>query len=149
MPELGIKFLVTRDTKEDLGYSYKEYKGYNNMLDVINSLIYSRSETDKKLSGCILSEKGGWSCGFISISLIKEKEFENYLKEDPLLKDSWCDNFDGSFYVDNYIGCVTVMLNNVNQKYISDQQYRNFFHTPTDKNNKTFGIYLNTIQSTK
>ncbi len=151
IPELGIKFLVTKDTKNDLKYSYKEFRGYrhnNNYLKVKSVMLYSSSETDKNLSNCTFSEDTGWSCGWIDISLVQKKELYDFFKHNKKLKNSWCDNFRGSFYVNEYIGCVNLSREEV-KYYLDNEEYKNFFHIPSGKSNKVFGIYLNTIQSIK
>ena len=147
IPELGIKFLVTEDTKNDLRYSYKEFRGYrhdNDYLKVKSIMLYSSLETDKNLSNCTLGEEKGWSCGWIQLNVVLKKELMLYKEKNGL--NIWCN--DGSFKkfeIDNYFGCIVRIRGHI----ISNDEYQNFFHTPINQNNKNFGIYLNTIQSIK
>ena len=154
IPELGIKFLVTKDTKEDLRYDYKTYKGYNtpkgDYLDVKSIMLFSKSETDKNLSGCTLDEEKGWSCGWIDMLFLKKSQVilyasKNYKKNWTQIK--WCDSLK-NMAINNYLVCANVTLSSIQSYTINNTNYRKLFHIQ-NQNNKTFGIYLNTIQPIK
>ena len=140
IPELNIKFLVTKDTKDDLGYIYKKVN------DSFNVTFYSKSETDKELTGCILTKDGGWSCGLFQLSFMNTRDIYKY---NDITKSEWC--------VDTG-GVITLSLNDEficsyssvdkNDKMLDNQKYRDFFHIKGMKDN-IFGFYLDSIQKNK
>jgi len=146
IPEMNIKFLVTKDTKEDLRYRHKEYKGYreeSSYLNIKDIMLYSSSETDANLTGCTVSENIGWSCGWIQLNTVSKREVKAYIANNGLNFD-WCSNSNfKKFKTDNYFGCII----RVQDYIILNDEYQNFFHIPITQKNKIFGIYFNTIQS--
>ncbi len=75
VPELGVRFKVTPDAKEDLRYKFSEHQTLNNdgQVDENSSTIasvvfYSDMETDDQFTGCTLSESEGFGCGRFQLS---------------------------------------------------------------------------------
>ena len=143
IPEMGIRFKITPDTKEDLGYSYKEYMSFKNSISVKQALLYSSSETDEKLSSCSLNEESGWNCGLIYLNIVSKNDIDNYSSKNQDF--AYCS--PGTLFVsnDNYI-CITKNKNIGEYKInISDKEYLEFFNI-SDRQNNNFGIYLDTFE---
>ncbi len=149
IPELNIKFLVTKDTGEDLGYYFRtneKYKGSS------SAVLYSKSGINygKYEDECILHE-GGWTCGRILLTSATKKYAKQY-KE--IYNRDFCTNFNDTnkpvgewiFISKNEMICFNYTYPNI-KTIITDSLYKEKFYKK--KSNKTFGIYLNTIQSIK
>lgn len=146
IPELEVRFKVTPDAKDDLGYNFKKYMSFENSINVKKVAIYSLSETDSNLSDCTLSEEKGWSCGLIDISIASKNEIDKYSERNPGF--TYCNPGNLSVLENNYI-CITNIGNNIDyNKFVFNEEYQNFFHISQVKDKK-FGIYFNTIDSIK
>ncbi len=148
IPELGIKFLVTKDTKEDLGYEIKTYT--NNFGEVKTSILYSKKQVQGDFDkNCRLSEDG-WSCGRIVLSKTTKKYADWYKNkyEHNKYKHDFCSKGDSVVFIDNnQLICFMMTMLDINY-VIDDFFYKERFYKKNIKN-KTFSIYLNTIQPIK
>ena len=141
--ELEIKFKVTSDTKEDLEYTIKEYDGFkkkNDYLKIRDVLFYSKTETDKNLTGCSLGEEYGWSCGWFQLSFVYGASSNEYMKS---AMKNWCSDSNKKTvfsFINNICG------HRVPDYVIANDEYREFFHSSKLIEDKNFGIYLDTMQ---
>ncbi len=140
IPELGVRFKVTQDTKEDLRYKFKKY---GNNIETSSAMFYSVDQTDENLTGCSLSENYGWSCGFFQLGSIGQSDIEKYTKE---VGKSWCIDAGGIIvFKREEVICGYKIIDNI----ITDEEYKKFFDISARLQDKNFGIYLNTIEQTQ
>ena len=148
IPELEIKFLVTKDTKEDLGYKIEIYT--NDFGEVKTSILYSKKQVQGDFDkNCRLSESG-WSCGRIVLSKTTKK-YANWYKnkyEHNKYRHDFCSKGDSVVFIDNdKLICFMMTMLDIN--YVIDYFFYKERFYKKNTNNKTFGIYLNTIQPIK
>ena len=146
IPELGIKFLVTKDTKEDLRYSFRKNEKYKGISSVD---LYSHNEVGESeyKYKCRITEDR-WSCGRILLTSATKEYVKQY--EIKYGRDLCNDlpNDDKIVYLDvNKLICFKYTMLGISY-VINDSFYKERFYKEDNKS-KTFGIYLNTIQSTK
>ncbi len=145
VPELGIRFKVTPDTKEDLGYSFREHKtrssdGFidENSIAIRTAMFYSKTETDEELTGCTLGEDVGWDCGWFQLS--SEGGKDSYLHYED------CENIGGEKYYLNETNSLCSFGDpSSGSGHIDNFLYRKFFHI-NNKVDEKFNVYLNTIE---
>jgi hypothetical protein len=142
VPELGIRFKVTPDTKEDLGYSFRKNQTHDGSSIIKTAMFYSKTETDEKLTGCELSEDTGHSCGVFQLSSKIEKE-----DNDTKLDYQNCERIGGYIFVGNATNKICSFGEpSRGEGTTSDSVYKNFFHLSGKVESKNYGIYLNTIE---
>ena len=148
IPELGIKFLVTKDTKRDLKYHFTVNEKYKSSSSVV---LYSNGGINygKYEDGCILHE-GGWTCGRILLTSATKEYAKQYKKR--YNRDFCTNNNDNKpegvwIFIDkDKMICFKYTHANI-KTVITDSFYKEKFYKKSS--NKTFGIYLNAIQPIK
>lgn len=140
VPELGIKFRVTSETKEDLKYDFKEYNTEDSMMKILSSSFYSVAERQSK--SCVLSE-GGYNCGRFDIYRVSKKESDEFTNK---YNKPWCESTGGKIILENENDRICLFSKELSLK--SDSDYRKFFHIDREENKK-FGILIDSIQFIK
>ncbi len=133
IPEIGIRFKVTPDTKNDLKYTSWNSEQKNGVV------LYSSSETDANFSHCILSEDG-FTCGrfFLNVSSndsSTEKEFVRIYKKDR------CSYTNGKRIPlkENLFVCL------YGKESLSDDEYKKYFGDKFS-GEKKFGLFIKTVE---
>ena len=144
VPELGIKFKVTPDTKEDLKYNSKNNRMAIFNIDLHDTIFYSSSETDSSLKGCVLSEETGLSCGNFYINKIFKDQAKAY--EEKVGKP-YCEDSGGKTILENNDYYICLYSRNEISVFDNDK-YKEEFHI-MDNNDKNYGIFLDTIRILK
>ncbi len=132
IPELGIKFLVTKDTKDDLRYVVSKFN--NKSVG-----IYSQSEVDFLPHQSCFNEWGDNLCtiGFLSSVLKKDNDKAKKEHKSPLCLDS---------QVIKVINDDIICYAGPQSPVLLDDNYEKYIETIK---NKKFGIYLNVIEQIK
>lgn len=139
VPELGIRFKVTLDAKDNLKYTNNNYETKDFVMKVNSGIFYSTSETNSSFEGCKLSENGN-SCGFFYIYKVSREQTDKFKNK---YNKPWCENTGGKIILENnedivcYFGEKTLL---------EDEEYKKLFHIVTCEENKHFGVFLNQIQ---
>jgi hypothetical protein len=133
VPELGIRFKVTSDTREDLTHSF----------DQKSKAAYFSSQKETEKNKKLMEENPGtevgWNRGwfFIKDKALSLKEMGNDACEKPQ-----------SHSLD-LAGSLSFCLFRLESKVLTDEEYEEFFHVAEVDKNKNFGAYLNTIEKIK
>lgn len=144
VPELGVKFLTSMDAKDDLHYSARERTIGDEKVRVgvvdtgFTSLIETKGDQNKN---CILSEDG-YSCG--RFFLYDYKLIDNQNLNDKTLSQI-CTDSNGIILLkknENEIICYYGDENLV----ITDQNYRDWFHVPSEQKDKWFKVSFQSIK---
>ena len=132
IPELGIKFLVTRDSKDDLRYIMDE-----NVAHLYRHSVVSFLQHNSKIKKLFDNNYSGFA-----VVRIDQDIYRKYQKNDP--KHPYpCRTSEAIFVINKYVYCSEHSQAAV---FDSKQQQEDYQRNTRNKNYK---IYLNTIRQTK
>ena len=144
IPEMGIRFRVTPDTKEDLEYEIQNYKNVQNE-SVVTAILYSFDQVGNSYDEkCRLSEEG-WGCTRLLLSIPSSGFISNYKNKH---NREWCigykkDEGPRGIFIPNTEVCYWTISEELD---IADVEYEELFNTSSSKRGNIFGIYLSTFE---
>lgn len=136
IPELGVRFKATKDTKTDLGYVfYDDFTIVDSSMHYKSAVFFSRSQTNEEFDGCHLSEDG-FTCGRFYVYVYGSNEGDIWKVK---YGKDFCEGANGVLVYKNKGKSVCLF----GSKVLSDNEYRGFSNIHTSMLEKKYGLSFN------